>query len=65
MTPASPTTYDHHVTSDITPASPTTYDHHVTSELQHVTENQNSEKSDTEHNDRRKHDYKSNREKKG
>ena len=26
---------------DVTPASPTTYDHHVTSEPQHVRENQN------------------------
>ena len=34
------------------------YDHHVTSEPQHVKENQNSERSDTEHNDWRKHVYK-------
>ena len=49
---------------DVTPASPITYDQHVTSEPQHIKENQNSERSDTEHNDRRKHDYKSNRENK-
>ena len=49
---------------DITPASPTTYDHHVTSEPQHIRENQNGEKCDTEHNDRRKHDYISNKENK-
>ena len=49
---------------DVTPANPTTYDHHVTSEPQDIKENQNGERSDTEHNDRRKHDYKSNRENK-
>ena len=38
--------------------------YHVTSEPEHIRENQNSERSDTEHNDRRKHDYKSNRENK-
>ena len=48
----------------VTPVSPTTYHHHVTSEPQHIRENQNGERSDTEHNDRRKHDYKSNRENK-
>ena len=49
---------------DVTPASPTTYDHHVTSEPQHIRETQNSERSDTEHNDPRKCDYKSNGENK-
>ena len=49
---------------DVTPASPTTYDHHVKSEPQDIKENQNGERSDTEHNGRRKHDYKSNRENK-
>ena len=48
---------------DVTPASSTTYDHHVSSEP-HLKENQNGERSDAEHNDRRKHDYKSNRENK-
>ena len=48
---------------DVTPASPTTYGHLVASEPQHIRENQNDERSDTEH-DRRKHDYKSNRENK-
>ena len=49
----------------VTPASPTTtYDQHVISEPQHIKENQNSERSDTEHNDRWKHDYKSNGENK-
>ena len=38
--------------------------YHVTSEPEHIRENQYSERSDTEHNDRRKHDYKSNRENK-
>ena len=47
---------------DVTPASPTTYVHHVTKEPQHIRENQNGERKDTEHNNRRKHDYKSNRE---
>ena len=47
---------------DVTPGSSTTYDHHVTSEPQHVRENQNGETNDTEHNDRRKHDYKPSRE---
>ena len=37
----------------------TIYDRHVTSEPQHR-ENQNGETSDTEYNDRRKHDYKLN-----
>ena len=46
---------------NVTPASPTTYDQHMTSEPQHIKENQNSERNDTEHNDRRKHDYKPNR----
>ena len=36
----------------------------MTSEPQHIKKNQNGERSDTEHNDRRKHDYKSNRENK-
>ena len=36
----------------------------MTSEPQHLRENQNGERSNTEHNDRRKHDYKSNRENK-
>ena len=49
---------------DVTPASPTTYVHHVSSEPEHTRENQNGETSDTEHNDRRKHDYKPNRESK-
>ena len=49
---------------DVTPASPTTYDHHVKSESQHIKGNQNGERSNTEHNDRRKHDYKLNRENK-
>ena len=43
---------------DVTPASPTTNDHHVRSEPQPIRENQNGERRDTEHNDRRKHDYK-------
>ena len=34
----------------------------MTSEPQHVRENQNGETNDTEHNDRRKHDYKPSRE---
>ena len=46
---------------DVTPGSSTTYDHHVTSEPQHVRENQNGETNDTEHNDRRKNDYKPSR----
>ena len=46
---------------DVTPASPTTYDHNATSVAQYIKENQNGERSDTEHNDRRNHDYKSNR----
>ena len=33
------------------PATPTTYVHHVTREPQHIRENQNGERSDTEHND--------------
>ena len=33
----------------------------MTSEPQDIRENQNGERSDTEHNDRWKHDYKSNR----
>ena len=36
----------------------------MTSEPQHIKENQNGERSDIEHNYRRKHDYKSNRENK-
>ena len=36
----------------------------MTSEPQHIRENQNGERSDTEHNDLREHDYKSNRENK-
>ena len=51
---------------DVTPASSTTYDQHVSSEPR-LKENQNGERSDAEHNDRRKHnynDYKSNRENK-
>ena len=44
--------------TDVTPASPTRYDHHVTSEPQHIREKQNGQRSNTEHNDRRKHDYK-------
>ena len=48
----------------VTPASPTTYHHHATSDPQHMWENQNGERSDTELNDRRKHDYKSNTENK-
>ena len=46
---------------DVTPGSSTTYDHHVTSEPQHVRKNQNGETNDTEHNDRRKNDYKPSR----
>ena len=38
----------------------TIYDLQVTSEPQHIRENQNGETSDTEYNDRRKHDYKLN-----
>ena len=34
----------------------------MTKEPQHIRENQNGERKDTEHNNRRKHDYKSNRE---
>ena len=49
---------------DVTPASPTTSDHHVASEPQHIRENQTGERNDTENNDRRKHDYKWNRENK-
>ena len=44
----------------LTPASPTTYDHHVTNEPQHIKENQNGETSDAEQYDRQKHDYKPN-----
>ena len=49
---------------DATPASPAAYDHYVTSKPQHIRENQNGERSNTEHNERRKHVYKSNRENK-
>ena len=49
---------------DTTPASPAAYDHYVTSKPQHIRENQNGERSNTEHNKRRKHVYKSNRENK-
>ena len=49
---------------DVSPARSTTYDHHMTSEPQHIRENQNGETSDTAHSDRRKHDYKPNRENK-
>ena len=48
----------------VTPASPARYNQHVTSETKHIKENQNGERNDTEYNDRRKHDYKSNRENK-
>ena len=50
--------------TDVTPATPTAYDHHVTSEPQHIRENQYDERSDTEYNDRRTHDYKLNSENK-
>ena len=50
--------------TDVTPASSNTYDHHVKNEPQHIRENQNGETSNTEHYDRRKHDYKPNRENK-
>ena len=44
---------------DVTPISLTKYDHYVTtSEPQHIKENKNCERNDTEHNDQRK--YKSN-----
>ena len=43
---------------DVTPVSTTLYDHYVTNEPQNIREKQNGERSDTEHNDRRKHDYK-------
>ena len=46
---------------DVTPAS---YDYHVTNEPQHIRESQNGETNDTEHYERRKHDYKLNRENK-
>ena len=36
---------------DVTSASPTTYGHHVTREPQHIRENQNDERSYTEHKD--------------
>ena len=49
---------------DVTRASSTTYDHPVTNEPQHIRENQNGETSDTELYDRRRHDYKPNRENK-
>ena len=46
---------------DVTSASTTTYDQHVTREPQHIDD---TDRSGTEHNDRQKHDYKSNRENK-
>ena len=46
---------------DVTPASS---DYHVTNEPQHIRESQNCETNDTEHYERRKHNYKLNRENK-
>ena len=47
---------------DVTPAIPTTYHHHMTSEPQHIRENQYGERRDTKHNDGREYDCKSNKE---
>ena len=63
-TPFSKNTATRLLPIDVTLASPTAFDHHVTSEPQHIRESQNGERSNAEHNSRWKHDYKSNREKK-